>query len=48
MDCKCSKCFCIEHLLPEKHNCTFDFKKDGKEKIKQNNPRIINDKIIKI
>ena len=48
MECKCSNLFCINHLLPENHNCTFDFKKEGKEQIKNNNPKIINEKIIKI
>lgn len=46
--CKCSNFFCLEHLLPEKHKCTYDFKKEGKEKIKLHNPQVINDKIIKI
>ena len=48
LECKCGKFFCIEHLLPEKHKCTYDFKKEGKEKIKNENPKVINDKIIKI
>ena len=47
-ECKCGNFFCLVHLLPEKHNCTFDFKKEGKERIKENNPKIVNDKIIKI
>lgn len=48
LECKCSNFFCVEHLLPEKHNCTFDYKTEGKEKIKVHNPKVINDKIIKI
>ncbi len=27
--CKCEKLFCITHLQPEIHNCTFDYKKEG-------------------
>ena len=46
--CKCNEYFCLCHLLPEKHTCTFDFKKEGKEKIKLENPKVFNDKIIKI
>lgn len=24
--CKCGTKFCMVHQMPEKHNCTFDFK----------------------
>ena len=27
MQCVCCKNFCINHRLPEYHDCTFDFKK---------------------
>ena len=40
--------YCLSHLQPELHNCTYDFKKEGKEKLKEENPKIINKKIIKI
>ena len=36
--CKCGKQFCMEHFLPEYHNCTFNHKEDGiKKLIKQLN-----------
>lgn len=27
VECKCEQSYCIKHRLPEKHNCTFIFKK---------------------
>ena len=47
-ECSCSKKFCPIHRLPESHDCTFDYVKQGQEKIKENNPVIINEKINKI
>ena len=47
-ECLCQKRFCPIHRLPENHKCTFDYINHGKEKIKENNPVIINSKIIKI
>jgi predicted nucleic acid binding AN1-type Zn finger protein len=26
MPCKCKKCFCPKHRLPDSHQCTFDHK----------------------
>ena len=26
MKCVCCKTFCLEHRLPESHNCAYDFK----------------------
>lgn len=46
-DCRCGKKFCIKHMLPEKHKCDFDYKQNGKDIIKINNPKIINDKFEK-
>ena len=46
--CRCENLYCIEHLLPEKHNCTFDYKNNGKEKLKLLNPKIETPKIVKI
>lgn len=46
--CKCNNYYCPQHILPEEHNCNFDFKKPAKEMLKKNNPLIINNKVIKI
>ena len=43
--CKCSNNFCVNCLLPEKHNCTYNFKKEGKKVIEKNNPAIIQSKV---
>ena len=46
--CKCgSNQFCSHHRYPDSHNCTFDFKKEHKDKLIKNNPVIVSDKIIK-
>ena len=46
-NCRCGKEFCTKHKQPEDHNCTFDFKNYGKEKIKINNPKVTNNKFNK-
>ena len=46
--CRCSSFFCMKCKLPEKHNCDFDYRKEGKKNITKNNPKIINEKIKKI
>lgn len=46
-DCRCGKKFCIKHRMPEEHNCEYNYKDDKKDLIKRN-PKIVNDKIIKI
>ena len=35
--CKCGlKKLCSHCRMPEDHNCTFDFQKDGREKLEKN------------
>ncbi|KAL2547450.1 Zinc finger A20 and AN1 domain-containing stress-associated protein 7 [Forsythia ovata] len=46
--CKCSSFFCGTHRYPEKHDCTFDFKVQGREAIAKANPLIKADKIQRI
>ena len=41
--CRCRKFFCSNHLLPECHNCDYDYKKD---KVKLD--KVVNEKINKI
>ena len=43
--CNCGLSFCTLHRLAESHNCTYDFQKEGKEKLEEKNPQIIKDKI---
>lgn len=44
-ECKCRNTFCQSCLLPEKHNCTFDFKADGKAKLENSLEKVVNTKI---
>ena len=48
--CKCSSTnlFCSQHRLPEYHNCTYNWIKEGKEKIMKENPVIKPVALIKI
>ena len=44
--CKCDyKILCNKCRLPETHNCKYDFKLEGKTILKNNNPKIIAEKI---
>ncbi len=44
--CKCEKVYCSEHAL--QHACTFDYKTIQKQKLIQENPLIIADKVTHI
>ena len=46
--CKCGTTFCGVHRYPEKHGCTFDFKKEGRKAIAKANPVIKAEKLDKI
>jgi hypothetical protein len=44
--CKCNyKILCSKCRLPETHECSFDFINEGKTILKNNNPKIISDKV---
>ncbi|MCD7446970.1 hypothetical protein HAX54_020748 [Datura stramonium] len=43
--CRCGSTFCGTHRYPEQHDCTFDFKSQGKEAIAKANPLVKADKI---
>jgi predicted nucleic acid binding AN1-type Zn finger protein len=47
-ECKCGIKFCGKHRLPENHNCSFDFKEEGRRILMKNNPPIVPIKIIKV
>ncbi len=44
--CKCdpNKQFCSQHRFAESHNCNYDWKADGIQKLMKNNPQIVADK----
>ena len=44
-ECKCCHTFCQSCLLPEKHECTYDFKKEGKLKLENDLEKVVNTKI---
>ncbi|KAI9121985.1 hypothetical protein K1719_006674 [Acacia pycnantha] len=46
--CKCGATFCGTHRYPEKHGCSFDFKKVGREEIARANPLIKGKKLERI
>ena len=46
--CKCKGYYCIIHRFPETHECSFDYKKEGKLKLTKENPMILASKIEKI
>lgn len=46
--CGCGGVYCGMHRMSENHECTFDHKTNGRAKLKKNNPKIVNSKIIKI
>ena len=45
--CSCENEFCMKHRMPEDHKCTYDYKFYNKDKLKINNPKVINDKFEK-
>ncbi|XP_028298085.1 AN1-type zinc finger protein 6 isoform X2 [Gouania willdenowi] len=47
-DCRCGNLFCGKHRCAEVHNCTFDYKADAAEKMKNENPVVAPEKIHKI
>lgn len=49
-ECKCKKKFCNLHKYPEEHNCTYDYKNEGKRKLSKilDNTNIKRSKLNKI
>lgn len=43
--CKCEFYFCAEHRMSDRHECTFDFKEQGKKKLIKDNPTIAPSKM---
>jgi AN1-type zinc finger and ubiquitin domain-containing protein 1 len=46
--CRCDKLFCAAHRYSELHNCTFDYKTDGRKILEQTNPLVTAPKLPKI
>lgn len=47
-DCKCKNKYCLSCLLPETHNCSFDYVNENKDKLKNSLEKVENLKIIKL
>ena len=46
--CKCKKYYCNKHRYSDKHNCSYDYKNNGRDLLKINNPLIQPNKVDKI
>jgi len=46
--CKCGNIFCSVHRYSDSHNCTYDYKHQGKIQLTKNNPLFKNDKLVRI
>lgn len=44
-ECKCKQNFCLNCLPFYTHNCTYDYKKEKKDMLQENNPKIIAIKV---
>ena len=44
-ECTCGGQFCINHRYTDAHNCPFDYKSLERDRLRQNNPVIIQDKV---
>ncbi|XP_038115743.1 uncharacterized protein LOC6035027 [Culex quinquefasciatus] len=48
MRCHCEKIFCAQHRYAEAHNCSYDFKLEGKKLLERENPLVVAQKLPKI
>ena len=46
--CQCEKRFCINHIQPELHECTYDHKTKQRKELKKLLPLVCAEKVIKI
>ena len=46
--CKCGHMFCGQHRYAESHNCTHDYKSEGRQKLADSNPVVQAAKVQKI
>ncbi|XP_059476542.1 AN1-type zinc finger protein 4-like [Neocloeon triangulifer] len=46
--CRCSGLFCATHRYAETHDCSFDYKADGRKYLSQTNPLVVMPKLPKI
>ena len=46
--CYCGQYFCALHTPPEEHKCDFDYHGMAKKKIKEDNPKVVKEKVREI
>ena len=44
-ECKCGEKFCTKHKYTDSHNCEFDHISLARDRLRQNNPVVVCDKI---
>ena len=47
-ECRCGNLYCSLHRYADKHDCSFDYKKLGREEIQKRNPKVVANKIERI
>ena len=47
-ECRCGGLYCGIHRYSDKHACQFDYKKEGEDLIRKNNPVVVGAKLQKI
>ena len=45
--CKCQHLFCVNHLNPHSHNCSYDYIAEKRREISEDNPKL-GHKLVKI
>lgn len=48
MKCHCNQYFCSAHRYMEVHNCSYNYKREGKKKLERENPLCVTQKLPKI
>ncbi|KAL5969511.1 Zinc finger A20 and AN1 domain-containing stress-associated protein 6 [Taenia solium] len=46
--CACGGVFCTTHRFADRHNCTFDYQSDERERLRKANPAVSGEKVRKI
>ena len=46
--CKCGNKYCLKHLNPHSHNCSFNNKESCQKQIEKNNPQMKSSSFIKV
>jgi len=44
-DCKCDKLFCATHRHPDMHQCDFDYKTSGRDRLRRDNQKVEADRV---